>query len=247
MRILNQVMLVIVAVLLFSGTGWCAAGKKGSGLEGKVVDGDGKPLSGIKVVATQKEPLKGYEKFEAKTESDGSFALKGLYPESEYVIAPDVADTCNKEGAKKEIKSAPVDEVRSLKENIVVKILPLKVTKDGVITDPRTNLEWAPAPANDMNWNQADQYAQSLSLAGGGWRLPTIAELKTIYIPSCDGNIAHSAFNAGGMWAWSSQLDGPSRAWGFNFHRGDEYRNFRDLGRDLSNGNTRVLVVRSRR
>lgn len=218
----------------------CAAGKKGSGVEGKVVGVDGKPLAGIKVVATQKEPLKGYEKVEVKTKSDGSFSLKGLYPESEYVIAPDVADSCNKEGSKVGIRSAPVGEIKPLKENIVVKRSLLRVSKEGVITDPVTNLEWAPDPGNQMSWNQATQYVQSLSLAGGGWRLPTIQELRTIYDISCDNTIAHPAFNFGWRFAWLSRGDGASGTSVFNFDNGKEVSGYSDfIGR--------VLAVRSRK
>ena len=42
--------------------------KKGSSVEGLVVDAQDKPLYDIKILATQQKPLKGYEKFEVKTE-----------------------------------------------------------------------------------------------------------------------------------------------------------------------------------
>jgi len=54
-------------------------GKK-SGLEGKVVDGKGKPMAGVKVVAKQVQPIKGYEQFESTTGSDGGFKFGRLFP-----------------------------------------------------------------------------------------------------------------------------------------------------------------------
>ena len=49
-------------------------GKKQSYAEGKVVDWNGKPVAGVKIIATQKEqPVKGYEQAETVTGSDGTF------------------------------------------------------------------------------------------------------------------------------------------------------------------------------
>ena len=62
-------------------------GKK-SGLEGKVVDGKGQPLANVKVVASQVQPIKGYEQFEATTGSDGTFRFGKLFPSSEYALFP---------------------------------------------------------------------------------------------------------------------------------------------------------------
>ena len=61
--------------------------------------------------------------------------------------------------------------------------------EDGVIYDSELGLQWAPAPDNQpMNhYYQAEEYARNLSLAGGGWRLPTMAELKSLYDKSKPG------------------------------------------------------------
>lgn len=233
--------LVLMIVLMSSIT--CDAGKKGTSVEGKVVDGQGKPLAGIRVVATQKEPLKGYEKFETKTKADGTFVLKGLYPESDYVIVPE-AGHFNKKAATVEMKSGPAGEVKMINGNIVCKFSPFKISNDGVITDSRTGLEWAPDPGREMNWDQANQYAQSLTLAGGGWRLPTRAELRGLYDESYEGDCnIDPLFSLTGCCPWSSQLDGPSDAWGFGFGNGSEL----SYSRDASSYDTRALAVRSRR
>lgn len=230
MRKLLSLLVMLTVVLMASIA--CQAGKKASGVEGKVVDANGKPLAGIKVVAKQKEPFKGYEKFETKTKQDGSFSFKGLYPESAYAIAPEGIDQCTKKSSGIKMKSAPAGEMKMLEESIVVRLSPLKLSKDGVITDPRTNLEWATDPGRIMTWDEANQYAQGLSLAGGGWRLPSLEELRTLYDMSCDGHIIHSAFNLGDCWVWSSQLRESSYAWYIGFgvwggkvytgHRGDD-------------------------
>jgi hypothetical protein len=59
---------------------------------------------------------------------------------------------------------------------------------NGTVLDVQTGLEWEQTPTAyslhfnthsipDLNWYSADSLARSLTLAGGGWRLPTIDEL----------------------------------------------------------------------
>jgi len=53
---------------------------------------------------------------------------------------------------------------------------------DGVVTDTVAGLDWERAPsAVWTNWIDANTYVDNLALAGGGWRLPTIAELFGLY------------------------------------------------------------------
>ena len=47
--------------------------------------------------------------------------------------------------------------------------------------DPKTGLEWQYESPGEMTWNDALEYAKSLSLDGkNDWRLPTAAELETL-------------------------------------------------------------------
>ncbi len=115
--------------------------------------------------------------------------------------------------------------------------------KDGVIDDSKYGLQWAPAPDLAMNHYEAEKYVRSLSVAGGGWRLPTRAELRSIYDPSKPG-LVDPKFKVGGWLAWSSEVDSdPSFAWYFNFNSGGEYKYARD---PACNEYFYVLAVRSR-
>ena len=114
--------------------------------------------------------------------------------------------------------------------------------KDGVIYDSELGLQWAPAPDRSMNHYQAEEYARNLSLAGGGWRLPTRAELKSLYDKSKPGG-ADPKFNVSDCWVWTSELEDPSGAWGFGFFTGGEGSSLRDTSVAVD----RVLAVRSRR
>ena len=52
---------------------------------------------------------------------------------------------------------------------------------NGIVKDTNTGLEWKVGPDKDTNWDEARSWVQSLNLDGGGWRMPTTDELKTLY------------------------------------------------------------------
>jgi hypothetical protein len=116
--------------------------------------------------------------------------------------------------------------------------------EDGVIYDSQLGLEWAPSNGQAFNHYQAEGYARDLSLAGGGWRLPTRAELKSLYDKSKPGNVA-PVFGVGDKWVWTSELTGsdiPGAACGFYFYDGTERGGDRD---NKNRHDRRVLAVRS--
>lgn len=92
---------------------------------------------------------------------------------------------------------------------------------DGTVTDTRTRLMWVQKDSlvdlgKYLDWKQAREYVRGLRTGGhDDWRLPTIAELKTIYDDSYDiangitpSLILHynPLFAANGAgWCWSSE------------------------------------------
>ena len=82
MRRFSLAVFIILMVFAVSGCG------KKTGLEGKVLDGKGKPIAHLKIIAKQVQPIKGYEQFETMTGADGSFSFKKLFPTSEYILFP---------------------------------------------------------------------------------------------------------------------------------------------------------------
>ena len=69
-------LIVLIVSIVFIAFG---CGQK-SGLEGKVVDEKGEPIANVKIIAKQVKPIKGYEQFEATTDSDGTFSFGKLFP-----------------------------------------------------------------------------------------------------------------------------------------------------------------------
>ncbi|MBU4232795.1 MAG: DUF1566 domain-containing protein [Proteobacteria bacterium] len=91
---------------------------------------------------------------------------------------------------------------------------------NGVITDSVTGLDWYVAPNRDNNWHQAKAWTESLTVAGGGWRMPTVAELIGIYQKGASPNNMDPLFQSPGVWVWSGQLNNAVSAWGYAFYSG---------------------------
>ena len=114
--------------------------------------------------------------------------------------------------------------------------------QNGVITDHVTGLEWYVAPSPDNNWHEAKAWVEGLTVAGGGWRLPTMAELKAIYQKDASANHMDPLFQAKGAWVWSGELRNDWSVWGLAF-----YNNLQGW-HSMNYGNGRVaLAVRSHR
>jgi hypothetical protein len=91
---------------------------------------------------------------------------------------------------------------------------------NGVITDRVTGLEWYVRPNRDNNWHQAKAWTESLTVAGGGWRMPTIPELKALYQKGASRVNMDPLFQAKAAWVWSGQMHDTRTAWGFAFYSG---------------------------
>jgi hypothetical protein len=63
-------------------------------------------------------------------------------------------------------------------------------TADSTWNDSSSGLTWQVTQSSDyMTWDEAKTYCENLSLAGGGWHLPTISELRTL-IRGCEGTVS---------------------------------------------------------
>ena len=93
---------------------------------------------------------------------------------------------------------------------------------DGVITDNVTGLDWYIGPNQDNNWHQAKAWTENLTVAGGGWRMPTVPELTALYQKDAAPNNMDPLFQTPGVWVWSGQMNDAWSAWGFAFYNGKE-------------------------
>lgn len=90
----------------------------------------------------------------------------------------------------------------------------------GVIKDTQTGFEWIVGPDESTTWYMAKSWVNSLAVAGGGWRLPTKAELETLYIKGVGTRNISPLFKTTGWWVWSAGDRNTSTAWGFSFKYG---------------------------
>jgi len=204
-----------------------------STVTGKLVDGRKKPVKDIKIIAKQAKPVPGYEQFEATTGADGSFSFTKLYPESKYRVIPEW-----------NFKTDGTWMVRTSGEQEVLQAsMPFRfILANGMVSDLRTGLQWKAGPDRDTNWNEARSWVKSLNLDGGGWRMPTMDELKTLYKAGAGSRNMTSLLKTSGWRVWSGETTKDSSvARGFDFDDGSRLWDWLDIS--LSR---RAFAVRSR-
>ena len=106
----------------------------------------------------------------------------------------------------------------------------LKALESAVYYDKKMGLEWLAGPDKPTNWYTAKKWVLSLhDFAGGGWRMPTMEELKTLWQKGEKCNIKPFLITTG-CWIWSGETKGSSLAWGFDY--------FYDPGSSILGGGT---------
>jgi hypothetical protein len=115
---------------------------------------------------------------------------------------------------------------------------------DGTISDTKNGLMWVSKDNGvPINWPDAVEYCRNLRVGGyADWRMPTLAELASIYNPSKKNQNGYHTIQLVTTTAqscWSAETRG-FKAGRFNFTYGKEYW----LRRTYS-GPTRVIAVRN--
>jgi hypothetical protein len=114
--------------------------------------------------------------------------------------------------------------------------------ENGIVCDEKINIEWVAGPDKFVTWDEAKAWVESLSVGGGGWRMPTKEELKSLYKKGAGERNMTPLLKTTGWRVWSNETEGESAAWYFSFYDGDY-----TWGPRESEGNPRVFAVRSRR
>lgn len=73
----------------------------------------------------------------------------------------------------------------------------------GSIVDQRSGLQWYVGPDITVTWNAADRWVGRLAACGGGWRLPTVTQLETLFDPHV---VAGTGYFAHGK-HWPAHID----------------------------------------
>ncbi|MEW6440479.1 MAG: DUF1566 domain-containing protein [bacterium] len=206
MQNLRGLVCVVLLGLVSSGCG------RQSALEGVVVDGQGGPLAELRVIARQVQPIEGYGELETTTGPDGTFRLDGLFRKSAYVLKVSSQEWSTEDSLT--VESGPRGQTKLLPSPMVIRYT---VSAEGVIRDSRTGLEWYMGPDTETTWEQASAWVSDLSAAGGGWRMPTQAELSMLYERGADRRRLPASFKTSGNYVWSGEMKNPSSTSGFSF------------------------------
>jgi hypothetical protein len=93
------------------------------------------------------------------------------------------------------------------------------VSKTGVVKDSLTGLEWINGPDKDTSWEEARLWVSDFNVDGGGWRLPTIDELKTLYKNNPgEQNLPPYLKTAGRFgFVWSGERRNKPTSWCFEY------------------------------
>ncbi|MFH0727659.1 MAG: hypothetical protein V2B19_15125 [Pseudomonadota bacterium] len=214
-----------------------ACGDDQATIEGILEDGKGVPVAGMKIIASQMQPVEGYDHLETITKADGTFRMSGLFRCSIYILkAWSETSTAN---APLTIISGQPGQTSVLPQPMIIRFTAFA---DGVIFDSQANLDWLVGPNRDISFEQAEKWVAGQSTtAGGGWKMPTQDELSMLYQQGVGKRNVDPLFKTTGWWAWAGEFD-PSSACrlGFSFGKGEKNWNLKDNSRD-----GRVFAVRS--
>ena len=120
----------------------------------------------------------------------------------------------------------------------------LQAVSDTVLFDAQQGLQWTRSDNNsDVNRSEAQSHCRSL---GGGWSLPTVAQLQSLYDRNLPGVKCGKStcevsdqFRLSDVWFWSSEPNGSSDAWLVILGNGDRFSYLVGLRNSL-----RALCVR---
>jgi len=80
----------------------------------------------------------------------------------------------------------------------------------GVIYDSETGLQWVVGPDKEMPYEPARQWVTACNTAGGGWRMPTRKELRTLNQKELKNRPLDPAFKITGWAVWAEPRDDSS-------------------------------------
>lgn len=153
-----------------------------AGMTGVVVDGGGKPLGHVKVLAVKDGGEKKSKPFSVKTGRDGSFGFEKLAPFTHYNLTIEsenwTAGTVFQAGTGQEDTVVPLP---------MPLVLRFTKTPDGVIKDSITGLEWLTHGASPLDAFKAVRWARKQKTGGGGWHLPDKSELRKLISANLSG------------------------------------------------------------
>jgi hypothetical protein len=110
---------------------------------------------------------------------------------------------------------------------------------NGIIQDAQTGLEWLVGPDRDTSWEEARSWVAGLMIDGGGWRMPTINELKNAHERSPFGPFRPPFYPKTGWLLWSGESIRKVGGWYFDYTYSRKYSSSNKVSKNL-----RAVAVR---
>ena len=93
-------------------------------------------------------------------------------------------------------------------------------THNGVVRDTKTRLEWYAGPNMNVGCGWTQNWINGLDVGGGGWRAPSLPELRSLYSKETESGFATTFLNPKGWYVWSSCRGYVQFVKAFDFKRG---------------------------
>ena len=91
----------------------------------------------------------------------------------------------------------------------------------GVVRDKESGLDWYAGPDKNISCDDSIGWVAGLRVDGGGWRMPTLEELKGLYQKGAGSRNMTSLLETTGWWVWSGETgERPPLGWALDFDNG---------------------------
>jgi len=112
---------------------------------------------------------------------------------------------------------------------------------NGILCDCYSGLEWLCGPDEDTSWVDALEWAEKVTVGGGGWSLPTVEALCGLYKKNRAADLLTPLFKRQPGDVWSKEAVNDAEVLGFNFVPGNQFRTYKTISRRF-----RAMAVRPR-
>lgn len=106
--------------------------------------------------------------------------------------------------SKPEPETAAIDQA-VISPKVIASDVRFEKLASGVVRDTQNGIDWYAGPDKNTDWEDAKSWVAYLMVDGGGWRMPTRSELKSLYQKGIGPRNITSLLETTGWWIWSGE------------------------------------------
>ncbi len=232
MKIIYRLLIfLLMSVFLFA----CGGAKEGS-VEGKVVNGQNQPLSGVNVIFNPVVLTPDAKQPQTKTGTDGVFKIAGLAPAAEYIITLETDAWTSK--VTRKITAPSGRQPLVLESPIIVRF---QLLRNGTIIDSKSGMQWLIYTAADIAAENVIDTVKRINEGGfNDWRLPTKAEILSLRDPTAATGKEGPQISQEACCVWTAELNSDKIEWDFYIDDGSDFWTSSKMP-----ANDRIIVIRT--